>query len=131
KGSGEGGTADIRRIQENAPEAVAFCHLLHQRPGIGDCDEVLACAITLYLPHPVVEILIEHQRLGRSARLACHYKQRVREIDILFEALNRGGTGAVQYMASRGTPPFSGFTPAKVPRHNCDSPSPPPLVGKH
>src|SRR5688572_19766230 len=92
---------DVRRVKEYPAEAVTFGHLLHQRSGIGYGDEILARTIALYLPDPVKEIFVEHQRLGCSPGLAGDDEHRMRKIDALFKTLHSGWVCAVQYMKLR------------------------------
>ena len=94
-------TPDVRRVQEDSAEAVSFGHLFHQRTGIGDGNEVLARAIALDLAHAIEEILVEHQRLGCRARLACHGEQRMRKIDSLFKTLYSRRVCTVEHVKRR------------------------------
>src|SRR4029453_4285775 len=82
-------TTDIRRIQEDAPKTVALTHFLHHRSGVSNWNEVFAGAFALDFAHAIEEVLVEHQRLCRSARLAGDHEKRVRQINPMFKALDR------------------------------------------
>src|SRR5215208_8142682 len=71
----------IGRVEKDSTESVAFGHRFHQCSGIGYRYEILARAVAFDFAHSIEKIFVEHQRLGRRARLARHDEKRVRQIN--------------------------------------------------
>ena len=70
-------------------KVVAFGHLLHLRSGVGDRDEVAADFIGAdRLLRALEEILFEDVGFERAARFAGDDEQRLRNIDLMFEAFD-------------------------------------------
>ena len=100
-------------IDEDLAELVALRVLHELRVRIGDGDEVLAGAIALDLLHAIVEVAVEHHRLGRRARLRRDHEQRSRDVDARLEVAHRLGHRRVENLERR----IAFALPEHAPRH--------------
>ena len=103
--------ADIRHVDEDLMEPVALRVFDQLRAGIGDGDEALAGAIAFDRLHAVVEVAVEHHRLGGRAGFRGDDEEGALQVERLLEVAHGLGDGGVEDLEPRIAGPVAEDAP--------------------